>query len=206
MLRNLRRTRGAAIEAERVPRLWPGVVRESLEMLQATEVTVLNSEVFRYPRSRSTAAGLTEDRPPRKGAQQQRYLLRHPPASRPMLVLGKSQRVVSNVLGRKPAEVCRRERKAPLLSQLPTFCDPSAIRSKGREVKRRTPRLTVRRWSSCRRMATLISDGAMSGRIRSEASFLQSLVIRGSCCARPTTGPAHSRGPKIRGTNTEVLP
>ena len=175
-------------------------------MLPAAEVKVLNSEVFRYPRSRSTAAGLPEDRQPRKEARLQRNSLRHPQARRPMLMLGKPPRAAGNVLGRKPAETCRRERKAPLLSQLPAFYDPSAIRSKGREVKRRTLRLTVRRWSSCKRMATLISDGAMSGRIRSEASFLQSLVIRGSCCARPTTGPAHSRGPEIRGTNTEVLP
>ena len=56
-LRNLRRTCGAATEAEEGPWRWPGLAPEPKEMLPAMQVKFLDSEVFRHPRSRSIAVG-----------------------------------------------------------------------------------------------------------------------------------------------------
>ena len=112
-LRSLRRTRGAATEAEEASRRWPGLAPVPKEMLLATEVKFLDDGVFRLPRSRSTAAGHPEGRRPRKEAQLWRNPRCHPRAGRPKLM-----RIV---LGRKLEEACRWERKAPLLSQLRTF-------------------------------------------------------------------------------------
>ena len=112
-LRNLRRTRGAATEAEELPRRWPGLAPVPKEKLLAMEVKFLDVGVFRRPRSQNTAAGHPEGRRPRKEAQLWRNPRCHPRAGRPKLM-----RIV---LGRKLEEACRWERKAPLLSQLRTF-------------------------------------------------------------------------------------
>ena len=169
------------------------------------EVKFLDSGVFRHPRSRSSAAGRSEDQQPRREVQQRNSRCR-PRLRRPKLILGRPPPAAGNVLGWKLAEAHRRERKAPVLSQFRTFYDLLAIRSRGREVKRRTRRLIVPRWSSYKKMATLILDGVISGRARSETSFLPSTAIEGGCCARLMTGLAASHGPTIRGTSTGASP
>ena len=189
-----------------MPRRWPGLVLVPMEVLLPMEVKFLDSGVFRRPRSRSSAAGRSEDQQPRREEEQQRNSRCCPQLRRLKLILGRPPSAAGNVLGRMLAEAYRRERKAPLLRQLRTFYDLLAIRSRGIELKRRTRRSIARRWSNYKKMVTLILDGVISGRARSETSFLPSTAIEGGCCARLMIGLAASHGPMIRGTSTGASP